>query len=104
MAKPHDTNKALRHATFGTSDQDYPPTEPTTIRFKMAGLTQDYTDPTAFMLSGNFKHINLSTVVEVLMEQGLSEQLALEACDGMAEFIFGRQLAEHFAKNMDRVG
>lgn len=93
----------MKHRTVQAAAEAVATDDLQTIRFKLPGLTQDYSDPTAFMLSGSFKHINLSTVVEVLMEQGLSEQLALEACDGMAEFIFGRQLAEYFAKNMQRI-
>jgi hypothetical protein len=77
--------------------------DPTTIRFKLPGLTQDYSDPNTFMLSGNFKQLNLQRVMEDLMAQGLSARLAEEACEGMAEFVFGRQLGEYFASNMQRI-
>jgi hypothetical protein len=75
-----------------------------TIKFTMAGLTPDYNQEGVFNLTVDMRPLDLSHVMQVLMEQGISERLAEEATEGMHEFIFGRQLAEHFARNMKRVG
>jgi hypothetical protein len=77
---------------------------PTTIRFKLDGLRQSYSEDGVFELIADTRPINLQRVYEDLVAQGLSERLAEEACEGMSEFVFGRQLAEHFAKHMKRVG
>lgn len=74
------------------------------IKFTLPGLTPDYNQEGVFNLAADIKHLNLSQVVELLMEQGISERMALEACDDMASTIFARQLGEHFAHNMERVG
>lgn len=75
-----------------------------TIKFTMPGLGVDYNQEGVFTLTADIRQLNLSRVVEDLMEQGISERMALEAADDMAATIFAKQLGEHFAKNMDRVG
>jgi hypothetical protein len=74
------------------------------IQFKMDGLVPDYSQDGVFQLTVDMRPLDLTGVMQSLMEQGLSERLAEEATEGMHEFIFGRQLAEHFARNMKRVG
>ena len=76
-----------------------------TIKFKMDGLNIDYTaDDQVFSLTTDMKQLNLAAVFDTLVEQGISEHLADQATAQLGEFIFSRQLGEHFAKNMKRVG
>jgi hypothetical protein len=74
----------------------------TDIRFTMEGLRQDFNEDNVFVLTADFNHVNLSEAFDSLVKQGISEQLADEAVAGMAEFIFGRQLGEYFARKMVR--
>ena len=54
-------------------------------------------------LTTDMAPLDLSRVFETLREQGLSERLADDATAMLGEFVFARQLGEHFAKNMERV-
>jgi hypothetical protein len=74
------------------------------IQFKMDGLVPDYSQDGVFQLTVDMAPLNLSMVFDTLREQGIAEDLAGQACDQMSEFIFARQLGEHFARNMKRVG
>jgi len=76
--------------------------ETTTIKFKLPGLTQDYNEDGVFNLTAQFAPLNLSRVFEDLVAQGISERLADDATAMLGEFVFARQLGEHFAKNMER--
>jgi len=78
--------------------------EANTIRFTMPGLAVDYNQEGVFALTTDMAPLNLSGVFESLREQGLSERLADDATAMLGEFIFARQLGEHFAANMKRVG
>jgi predicted GNAT family acetyltransferase len=74
------------------------------IRFKLEGLSLSYTDGNedTFALQVPTVDINYTDVMRALNDQGLDGRLVDEAVEHMAEFIFSRQLAAHFAKNLRR--
>lgn len=80
------------------------PNAVSSIRFKLPGLRADFSEDDTFILVAPVREINYIPLMEALREQGLGDRLIDEAVEGMAEFIFSRQLAEHFAKRMIRIG
>jgi hypothetical protein len=74
------------------------------IRFKLDGLRHDLHEEDVFVLPVPGIDVNYQGVFEALGEVGLEPRLIDDAVELMAEFIFSRQLAQHFAKNLKRVG
>lgn len=74
------------------------------IQFKLEGLTANIHQDGVFNLVTKTRPLDLTRVFSDLVEQGIDDNMAGQACDAMSEFIFGRQLGEYFAKNMKRVG
>lgn len=72
------------------------------LRFQLSGLRQDSHADDVFILELPFQDLDLSGVAEALRAQGVDARLADEAVEAMGEFLFGRQLAAHFAKNLRR--
>lgn len=74
---------------------------PETIRFRMTGLAQDYSEDGVFTLDNVPQLlINYERIVEDLVAQGVDRKLAEDAVEGMAEGLYGKMLAAHIAERM----